>query len=152
MHVDALRFGLAPDRLEIHEVRLTGLDGKLTIFKDKSVSVAKLMKPGEDPGPVAFDQAKTQRMLETLLTERGGAKALEEFQTGFETAAGKKADRANRVPALVGRGSGDRGFYEALFRKLVETTPLAEAEVTSFAQRRGEAPARVEVGDTQAAG
>ena len=47
-----------------------------------------------DPGPVAFDQAKTQRMLETLLTERGGAKALEEFQTAFEKRTGKKAELA----------------------------------------------------------
>jgi hypothetical protein len=122
------------------------------------------VKPGEDPGPVAFDQVKTQRMLETLLTERGGEKAVEEFQAGYEKKAGKKVDRANRVLALVGRGSGDRGFYEALFGKLVETTPLAETEVTAVGQRRGEATARVlkeragaaaariEVGDTQAAG
>ncbi|MGH7391628.1 MAG: hypothetical protein ACREM3_19535 [Candidatus Rokuibacteriota bacterium] len=122
------------------------------------------VKPGEDPGPVAFDQVKTQRLLETLLTERGGTRALEEFQAGYEKTAGKKADRANRVRARVGRGSGDRGFYEALFGKLVETTPLAEIEVTALGQRRGEATARVlkeragaaaarvEVGETQAAG
>jgi uncharacterized protein involved in outer membrane biogenesis len=122
------------------------------------------VKPGEDPGPVAFDQVKTQRELETLLTERGGPKALEEFQAGHEKTAGKKIDRANRVLALVGRGSGDRAFYEALFRKLVEMTPLPESEVTALGQRRGEATARVlkerageaaarvEVGDTRAAG
>jgi hypothetical protein len=121
------------------------------------------VKPGEDPGPVAFDQVKTQRALETLLTERGGAKALDEFQAGFEKTAGKKAERASRVLALVGRGSGDRAFYEALFKTLVETAPLAESEVTALGQRRGEATARVlkeraggaaarvEVGDTQAA-
>jgi hypothetical protein len=63
----------------------------------------------------------------------------------------------------VGRGSADRGFYEALFRRLVETAPLTDAELTSLAQRRGEATARalkeragtaaarVEVGDTEAA-
>ena len=45
LHADNLRFGLAPDRLEIAEVKLTELDGKLVIFKDKSLSVAKLMKP-----------------------------------------------------------------------------------------------------------
>jgi hypothetical protein len=121
------------------------------------------VNPGEDPGPVAFDQAKTQRMLETLLTERGGAKALEEFQTAFEKRTGKKAERANPVLALVGRGGGDRSFYEALFRRLVEMAPLTDAEVTSLGQRRGEATARalkeragtaaarVEVGDTEAA-
>jgi hypothetical protein len=44
-----LRFGLAPDRLEIDEVRLTGLDGRLVIFQDKTVSVARLMKPAGEP-------------------------------------------------------------------------------------------------------
>jgi hypothetical protein len=122
------------------------------------------LKAGEDPGPLAFDQAKTQRTLETLLSERGGPKALEEFQTGFEKTSGRKAERANRVLALMGRGSADREFYEAMFRRLVETAPLTDAEVTSLGQRRGEATARalkeragsaaarVEVGDTQAAG
>jgi len=102
-------------------------------------------------------------MLETLLTERAGAKALEEFQAAFEKKTGKKAERANPVLALVGRGSGDRGFYEAVFHRLVELAPLGDAEVTSLGQRRGEAAARalkeragaaaarVEVGDTQAA-
>ena len=121
-------------------------------------------KPGEDPGPVAFDQAKTQRTLEALLTERAGAKAIQELQASFEKSTGRKAERANAVLALVGRASADRGFYEALFRRLVETAPLTDAEVTSLGQRRAEATARalkeragtaaarVEVGDTQAAG
>jgi hypothetical protein len=100
------------------------------------------VKPGEDPGPVAFDQAKTQRALEKMLTDRAGDKALEDFQAGFEKSAGRKAERANPVLALVGRGSADRAFYEALFRRLVETAPLAEAEVTALGQRRGEATAR----------
>jgi hypothetical protein len=65
--------------------------------------------------------------------------------------------------ALVGRGSSDRAFYEALFRRLVEIAPVTDAEVTALGQRRGEATARVlkeragtaaarvEVGDTEAA-
>ena len=101
------------------------------------------VKPGEDPGPVAFDQAKTQRALEEMLTDRAGDKALEAFEASFEKSAGKKADRANRVLALMGRGSGDRAFYEALFQRLVETAPLAEDELRSLGQRRTEATARV---------
>jgi outer membrane protein OmpA-like peptidoglycan-associated protein len=101
------------------------------------------VKPDEDPGPVAFDQAKTQRTLEALLTERGGPKAIEEFEVGYEKSTGKKAQRANPVLAFVGRGSEDRGFYEALFRRLVETAPLSDAEMTALGQRRGDATARV---------
>jgi hypothetical protein len=122
------------------------------------------VNPGEDPGPVAFDRAKTQRALEALYTERSGAKAVEEFQAGYEKSTGKKAERANPVLALVDRGSPDRAFYEALFQRLVETAPLADAELTALGQRRGEAIARalkegtgtvatrVEVGDPEVAG
>src|SRR5262249_25518235 len=122
------------------------------------------LKPGEDPGPVAFDDPKTQRALEALLTERRGDKAVEEVAAGFEKSTGKKADRANRVLALVGRGGGDRALYEAIYRQLVDTTPLAESELTSLAQRRGGATARapsetagatagrVDAGATEAAG
>jgi len=113
---------------------------------------------------VAFDQAKTQRALEALLTERGGAKAVEEFETSYEKNTGKKAQRANPVLALAGRGSPDRAFYEGLFRRLVELAPLTESEVKDLGKRRGEATARalkerasaaaarVEVGDTEASG
>jgi hypothetical protein len=122
------------------------------------------VKPGEDPGPVAFDDPKTQRALEALLTERGGGKAVEEIATQYEKSSGKKADRANRVLALVGRGGGDRGLYEAMYRQLVDTAPLAESELTTLAQRRGEAAvraltetggataSRAEAGATEAAG
>ncbi|HSF05857.1 MAG TPA: DUF748 domain-containing protein [Methylomirabilota bacterium] len=121
------------------------------------------LKPGEDPGPVAFDHANTQRALEAVLTERGGDSAIEEFRADYEKSTGQKAQRVNPVLALVGRGSPDRAFYEALFRRLVETTPLTDAEVTALGQRRGEATARVlkeragtgavrvEVGTTEAA-
>ena len=100
------------------------------------------VKPGEDPGPVAFDDPKTQRALEALLTERGGSKAVDEIAAQYEQGSGKKADRANRVLALVGRGGGDRGLYEAIYRRLVDTAPLAESELATLAQRRGDATIR----------
>jgi uncharacterized protein involved in outer membrane biogenesis len=136
----------------------------LRIRQDLAERLGRKGKPGEDPGPVAFDQAKTQRALEALLTERSGAKAVEEFQTGYEKGTGKKAERVNPVLAVVGRASPDRAFYEALFRRLVEIAPLSDAEVKALAQHRAEATARllkeraesvadrVEVGDTEAAG
>jgi hypothetical protein len=101
------------------------------------------VKPGEDPGPVAFDDVKTQRALEALLTQRAGDKAVGELVAGWEKSSGKKAERANPVLALVGRGAGDRALYEAIYRRLVETAPLAETELTGLAQRRGEAIVRV---------
>jgi uncharacterized protein involved in outer membrane biogenesis len=136
----------------------------LRMRQDLAQRLGLKAKPGEDPGPVAFDQAKTQRALEALLTERSGAKVFEEFQTGYEKSTGKKAERVNPVLAVVGRASPDRAFYEALFRRLVEIAPLSDAELKALGQHRAEATARVlkeraetfadrvEVGDTEAAG
>ena len=117
--------------------------------------------PGEDPGPVAFDRPKSQRALERLYAERGAA--IGEFQAAYEKTTGKKVERVNPVLVMLDRGAGDRDFYEALFRRLVETTPLPDVELTALGRRRGEATARVlkesaassadrvEVGETEAA-
>jgi hypothetical protein len=154
-------------KLTVHGGYEAKVDGEalrsLRVRQDLARRLEVTLKPGEDPGPVAFDHAKTQRALEALLAERGGDKAIEEFQAGYEKSTGKKAQRANPMLALVGRGSADRAFYEALFRRLVEIAPVTDAEVTALGQRRGEATARVlkeragtaaarvEVGDARAA-
>jgi hypothetical protein len=154
-------------KLTVHGGYETKVDGEalrsLHVRQDLAQRLGVTLKPGEDPGPVAFDQAKTQRALEAMLNERGGAKAVEEFQTGYEKASGKKVERANPLLSMVGRGSSDRDFYQALFRRLVEAAPLSDSELTALGQRRGEATlrvlkeaagssaARVEVGDTEAA-
>jgi hypothetical protein len=155
-------------KLTVHGGYDAKLDGEalraLRVRQDLAQRLGVQLKPGEDPGPVAFDDPKTQRALETLLTERGGDKAVGEVVAQYEKSTGKKADRANRMLALVGRGGGDRALYEALYRQLVEKAPLAESELTALAQRRGEATVRVlnegagaaaaraAVGDTEVAG
>jgi uncharacterized protein involved in outer membrane biogenesis len=118
------------------------------------------VNPGEDPGPVAFDRPKTQRALERLYADRGAD--VKEFEAAYAKTSGKKVERVNSVLAMLDRGAGDRAFYEALFRRLVETAPLAEAELQALGQRRGEAAAqalkesasaggRVDVGQAEAA-
>jgi hypothetical protein len=155
-------------KLTVHGGYDAKLDGEALrsdrVRRDLAQRLGVTVKPGEDPGPVAFDQPKVQRALEAALTERAGPKALDEFQAAFEKSTGKKPERANPVLAMVGRGAGDRDFYEALFRRLVETAPLTDAEVAALGQRRGEATARalkerageaaarVEIGETKAAG
>ena len=155
-------------KLTVHGGYEARADGEalraLRVRQDLAQRLGVKLKPGEDPGPVALDQARTQRMLEAVLTERSGAKAVEEFLTAYEKRTGTKAQRANPVLAFVGRGSPDRAFYEALFRRLVEIAPLTDAEVTALGQRRAEATARVlkeragaaaarvEVGGAEAAG
>ncbi|HET9491019.1 MAG TPA: DUF748 domain-containing protein, partial [Methylomirabilota bacterium] len=55
LHAATIRFGLAPNRLQIDEVRLAGLDGRLVISKDKTINVAAVMKaaggPADTPPP-----------------------------------------------------------------------------------------------------
>jgi hypothetical protein len=155
-------------KLTVHGGYDAKLDGEalraLHVRQDLAKRLEVKLKPGEDPGPVAFDDAKTQRALEAMLRERGGDKAVDEAIARYEKSSGKKADRANAVLALVGRGAGDRALYEAVYRQLVETAPLADSELTALAQRRGEAAVRalsegasaaatrVEAGATETAG
>ncbi|PYM13951.1 MAG: hypothetical protein DMD81_19505 [Candidatus Rokuibacteriota bacterium] len=154
-------------KLTVHGGYESKVDGEalrsLHVRQDLARRLEVTLKPGEDPGPVALDHAKTQRALEAMLTDRAGPKALEEFQPAYEKETGRKAQRVNPALALVGRASADRAFYDALFQRLVETAPLNDAELTALGQRRGEATARalkeaggaaaarVEVGDAQAA-
>jgi hypothetical protein len=135
----------------------------LRVRRDLARQLEVALKPGEDPGPVAFDNPKTQRALEALLAQRAGDKAVDELAASYEKRSGKKAERANAMLAYVGRGAGDRAFYEAMFGRLVELAPLPEAELAALGARRAEATARalreaagagaarVQVGDTEKA-
>ncbi|MGA8007105.1 MAG: DUF748 domain-containing protein, partial [Burkholderiales bacterium] len=121
------------------------------------------LAPGEEPGPVAFDNAKAQRALEKLMTARAGKDAVAQFAAEFEKEAGRKASRVNPALALFGKGSDDREFYEALYRRLVELHPLPAAELQALGEQRASAvsqalvkdagidPARVALGKTEAA-
>jgi hypothetical protein len=152
-------------KLTVHGTYEAKADGEalrsLRVRRDLARHLESKVEPGEDPGPVAFERPKSQRALERLYTERGGS--IEEFQAGYEKTAGKKVERVNPVLVMLDRGAGDRAFYEALFRRLVETAPLADADLTALGRRRAEATARtlkesaaesagrVDVGDTEVA-
>lgn len=90
------------------------------------------LEPDEDPGPVAYDNADTQRSLELL----AGDRVLAVFQTEYEGATGKKARRVNPALALIGKASKDIAFYQALFEYLVKTTALPQAELQALAENR----------------
>jgi hypothetical protein len=132
-------------KLTVHGRYEAKADGEalraLRVRQDLARRLELKVDPGEDPGPVAFDRPKSQRALERLYADRGAE--IKEFQAGYEKTTGKKAERVNPVMAMLDRGAGDRGFYEALFRKLVETAPLPETELTELGRRRAEAAARI---------
>jgi hypothetical protein len=97
------------------------------------------LQPDEDPGPVAVDNAETQRALEALSDEREGEDAIEEFEASYEKSEGKKSKRVSAVLSLMGQASEDVDFYEKLFQHLVEKAPLAKGDLEALAVRRATA-------------
>jgi Domain of Unknown Function (DUF748) len=126
---------------------LGGYDPKLDGGALRSLQVRRALaqkldvrlQPGEDPGPVAFSSAKSQRALEDLAAERGGRNALDDFQANYEKASGKRVKRIGAISAFLGRASEDQDFYEQLFEHLVDTAPLPEADLKALADRRSKA-------------
>jgi len=105
------------------------------------------LAPGEEPGPVAIGDARTQRALEKLMAARSGKDAMVQFTAEFENKAGRKAKRVNPALAVFGKGSDDRELYEALFRRLVESHPLPGAELDALGRQRASAVSRTLVED-----
>ena len=105
------------------------------------------LEPGEQPGPPAFDNAKTQRALEKLLAARAGERAVADFQAQFEKRTGREASRVNPALAFFGKGSSDSEFYEAMYKRLVELHPLAPNELEALGQRRADSVAQALVKD-----
>jgi len=97
------------------------------------------LKAGEDPGPIAYGTAETQRALEALLTHRGGPEAISELAAAYAKRTGTRPVRVNPVLALFGRGSKDRDFYEAVFGRIVALEPLPDEAPRLLAARRAQA-------------
>lgn len=94
---------------------------------------------GEDPGPPAYDNARTQRTMDLLLEERTSAKGAAEFKARYEKSAGREAKKVNPMLALIGQASPDKAFYEAMATHLAQLQPLPEGLLEQLARRRGEA-------------
>ena len=94
------------------------------------------LAPGEDPGPVLFGSARTQRALEALLVARSGEGAPAQFAAAFGKERGREATRINPILGRVGRASQDLELYEAMYRRLIELQPLPEAALASLARER----------------
>jgi hypothetical protein len=134
-------------KLTVHGAYDAKLDGEalraLHVRRDLARRLGIALKPGEDPGPVAVDDYKTERALEAMLREQAGDKAVDEAVTRYEKSSGKRADRASRIRALVGRGAGDPALYEVFYQRLAETAPLPESELTALAKRRADVTLRM---------
>jgi hypothetical protein len=96
------------------------------------------LAPGEDPGPIAFDSAKTQKAPEKLLEARSGDTAVADFEARYEKATGKKAKRANFAMAVIGLASSATAFYQAIFKELVKLAPLTDNDLEELALSRAQ--------------
>lgn len=119
-------------KLTVHGGFEPGLDGKA--LKTSQLRRTLVKKLGAKAGPMAYDNAKTQSALEEYAGDKLAA-----FQSGYEELSGKKVQRVNPILGLFGQGSEDHDFYRALFEYLVETAPLAQAELEALAEKRGQA-------------
>ncbi len=98
----------------------------------------KLAGP-DDPALPNYDNAKTQRAIEALHEERAGSGSIEKFKTEHEKKTGREVKRVNAALALIGRGSADRDFYEALLSRAAELHTINNAQLQELAMQRGNA-------------
>ena len=98
------------------------------------------LKPGEDPGPVAYASADTQRAMEQMLSERAGSNAAARLREPVRETHGQAA-RPRQSGARLDRraGASDVEFYEALFERLVEVQPLSDDAPKALAEKRAQA-------------
>jgi len=139
-----------------------GRDGyavrRLALRRAVAAALGHELEPGEDPGPVSYENAKSQRALEQLLAAREGEDAPELFAAAWAKQQGREPERVNAALALLGKGSEDRDYYRALYLHLVGSTPEPVAELDAIARgraeavaaefaRRGVQPGRVTIGE-----
>ena len=94
------------------------------------------LAPGEAPDAVNVSDAASQRVLEKLATERGGADSV---VTAYAREKGRQPQRAGAMSGLFDKPSQTPEFYEMLLAWLVEQTPLPQGDLDDLADRRGKA-------------
>jgi uncharacterized protein involved in outer membrane biogenesis len=97
------------------------------------------LEPGEDPGPVSYDGAKSQRALEQLLEDRQGEEAADAFARAYADRTGREPERVNAALALMGQGEGEPEYYRELYLHLVKSTPEPAAELQALGTARVQA-------------
>jgi hypothetical protein len=126
-----VRAGYDPDRDGV-ALRTAG------VRRDVATALGIRLQPGEEPGPIAFADAQTQRALEKLLEDRAGRGALREFAAQFEKSTGRRPKPRGMWNAVTGRASRDAAFYEAIYRRLIELHPLPEDAGQRLSVQRAE--------------
>jgi uncharacterized protein involved in outer membrane biogenesis/outer membrane protein OmpA-like peptidoglycan-associated protein len=110
----------------------------MAVRREVSRELGIRLLPGEEPGPVAFSDVHTQRVLEKLLEQRSGRGAVREFATWYARSTGRQPKRLGALNALTGRASPDVKFYEALYRHLIDIYPLPLSRGERLAVQRAQ--------------
>lgn len=120
-----------------HQARDGAALRETALRRDIAAKLEIKLAPNEDPGPVPFDRARTQRVLEALLAARTGQdEAAAQFAAAFGKEKGREVTRVNPVLAVIGRASADRELYEAMYRRLIELQSLPDATLQDLARQR----------------
>lgn len=132
--------GKAQLKLTIHG----GIDAKADATALKALAVRRLvanqldieLKPGELPDPVNIGDAASQRVLEKLAVESGGADSV---AADYTREKGRPPERMGAMSGLLGRPSQTPDFYQQLLAQLEEKTVLPAGQLEALAEQRAKA-------------
>jgi hypothetical protein len=94
------------------------------------------LKPGELPDPVNIGDAASQRVLEKLAVESGGADSV---AADYTREKGRPPERMGAMSGLLGRPSQTPDFYQQLLAQLEEKTVLPAGQLEALAEQRAKA-------------
>jgi hypothetical protein len=98
------------------------------------------LEPGETPGPLDYGNARTQQGIQALFEEKFTPAAARDLRASLQKdVAAKSAEgaKAAEKPAPVEPDT----VYRTMAQRLIESFPVADADLSALAQRRGEAVA-----------
>jgi len=108
---------------------------ELQVRRQLAAALGVEVAPGEDPGPVAYSDPKTQRQLTKMFRERFGEPALAELMTSM--APPPPPPKGPSAPAAEPVDPGR--ISKALFERLVEKEPLDEFVLGQLGETRAQA-------------
>jgi hypothetical protein len=100
--------------------------------REVALGLGRTLEPGEKPGPVVFENLSTQRVLERLGAKKTDPVAVREWIAQYARRTGAEPKRAS----MLLRNPGDPQFYEAMYKWLAESEPVAEPALHDLAESR----------------
>jgi outer membrane protein OmpA-like peptidoglycan-associated protein len=89
--------------------------------RELAKTLGRKLEANQDPGPIAYDDPATRRVLERMFGEQTGADAVRQLDSDF-----------------AGAGDASRKRYEAMFEKITATRALDESATQRLAAQRAQ--------------